>query len=321
AVTVEGVTRSATVDSDGNWAATFEAGSLPAGEYDTTVSVTSTDTAGNTASATASLHVDTVVDPITLDSGVEGDDIVNETERSDGVTLTGTVEPGSTVVVQLGSATETATVDASGNWSVDFAASDIPQGSYDADVVVTATDAAGNTAEINDTLAIDTEVSPFTADSVTDDDALNLAERAAGLTMTGTVEPGSDVKVTIQGVTRTASVDADGNWSATFAADDLLAGTYTATAEIEATDAAGNTDTLTETFSVDTEYDAPNIGSVISTGTSVSGFFSDDYESSDTVHELTSGGAVSDVTGTETDLGGGNTLFNFDSDVPDGSHL
>lgn len=322
-VTVEGVTRTATVDADGNWAAVFEAGSLPAGEYDTTVSVTSTDTAGNTATATADLRVDTLVDPLTLESGsIEGDNVVNGSERSDGVTLTGTVEPGSTVVVQLGNATETATVDAAGNWSVDFAASDIAQGSYDADITVTATDAAGNTSEISDTLTIDTEVTPFTADSSqTDDDVLNVAERAAGLTMTGTVEAGSSVEVTIGGVTRAATVDADGNWSAAFDADDLPEGDTTATAEITATDAAGNTQTLTETFGIDTEYDAPNVGDVISTGAGVSGFFSDDFETGDTAHELTSGGSVSDVTGTETDLGAGRTLFSFDADVPDGSHL
>ena len=322
-VTVEGVTRTATVDADGNWAAVFEAGSLPAGEYDTTVSVTSTDTAGNTATATADLRVDTLVDPLTLESGsIEGDNVVNGSERSDGVTLTGTVEPGSTVVVQLGNATETATVDAAGNWSVDFAASDIAQGSYDADITVTATDAAGNTSEISDTLTIDTEVTPFTADSSqTDDDVLNVAERAAGLTMTGTVEAGSSVEVTIGGVTRAATVDADGNWSAAFDADDLPEGDTTATAEITATDAAGNTQTLTETFGIDTEYDAPNVGDVISTGAGVSGFFSDDFETGDTAHELTSGGGVADITGTETDLGAGRTLFSFDADVPDGSHL
>ncbi|UWQ61870.1 hypothetical protein K3723_13520 [Leisingera caerulea] len=322
-VTVEGVTRSATVDADGNWAAEFEAGSLPAGEYDTTVSVTSTDAAGNTATATAGLRVDTLVDPLTLESGsIEGDNVVNNTEHSDGVTLTGTVEPGSTVVVQLGSATETATVDAGGNWSVDFAASDIAQGSYEADITVTATDAAGNTSEISDTLTIDTEVSPFTADSSqTDDDVLNVAERAAGLTMTGTVEAGSSVEVTIGGVTRAATVDADGNWSAAFDAGDLPDGNTTATAEITATDAAGNTQTLTETFGIDTEYDAPNVGDVISTGAGVSGFFSDDFETGDTAHELTSGGGVADITGTETDLTGGRTLFSFDADVPDGSHL
>ncbi|UWQ82749.1 Ig-like domain-containing protein [Leisingera caerulea] len=322
-VTVEGVTRSATVDSEGNWAAEFEAGSLPAGEYDTTVSVTSTDAAGNTATATAGLRVDTLVDPLTLESGsIEGDNVVNNTEHSDGVTLTGTVEPGSTVVVQLGSATETATVDAGGNWSVDFAASDIAQGSYEADITVTATDAAGNTSEISDTLTIDTEVTPFTADSSqTDDDVLNVAERAAGLTMTGTVEAGSSVEVTIGGVTRAATVDADGNWSAAFDADDLPDGDTTATAEITATDAAGNTQTLTETFGIDTEYDAPNVGDVISTGAGVSGFFSDDFETGDTAHELTSGGGVADITGTETDLTGGRTLFSFDADVPDGSHL
>lgn len=321
-VTVEGVTRTATVDANGNWSALFEAGSLPAGEYDTTVEVTSTDAAGNSASATADLHVDTLVDPLTLDGGVEGDDVVNETEHSDGVTLTGTVEPGSTVVVQLGTASTTATVDANGNWSASFAASEIAEGSYDADVVVTATDAAGNVDTITDTLAIDTEVSPFTVEEdQTADDALNLAEHAAGLTMTGTVEPGSTVNVTIQGTTHAATVDANGNWSATFASSELAEGSYDTSAEITATDMAGNTQTLTETFSVDTEYDAPDIGDVISAGTATSSFFSDDFEAGDTAHELTSAGTVADVTGTATDVGNGRTLFDFDTDVPDGSQL
>lgn len=321
-VTVEGVTRTTTVDVNGNWSATFEAGSLPPGEYDTTVSVTSTDAAGNSASATADLHVDTLVDPLTLDGGVEGDDVVNESEHSDGVTLTGTVEPGSTVMVQLGSATTAATVDADGNWSASFAASEIDEGSYDAAVVVTATDAAGNVDTITDTLTIDTEVTPFTVEEdQTADDVLNLAEHAAGLTMTGTVEPGSTVNVTIQGVTHAATVDASGNWSVTFASDELEQGSYDTSAQITATDPAGNTQTLTETFSVDTTYDAPDIGDVISTGTAVSGFFSDDFEAGDTAHELTSAGGVADVTGTETDIGNGKTLFDFDNDVPDGSHL
>ncbi|OED50788.1 hypothetical protein AB838_00685 [Rhodobacteraceae bacterium (ex Bugula neritina AB1)] len=321
-VTVEGVTRTATVDADGNWAAEFEAGSLPAGEYDTTISVTSTDEAGNTATATADLHVDTLVDPLTVETAtVEGDGVVNENEHSDGVTLTGTVEPGSTVVVQLGDATETATVDSDGNWSVDFAASDIPQGSYEADVIVTATDTVGNTAEITDTLTIDTEVVPFEADSVTDDDIVNVAEQSAGLTLTGTVEPGSTIDVTIEGVTRAASVDDDGNWSVEFDAGDLPEGTYEATAEITATDPAGNTASLSKAFSVDTDYDAPNVGEVISSGTGVSSFFSEDFAAGDTVHELTSTGGVSEVSGTLTDLGGGRTLFDFDAEVPDGSQL
>ncbi len=322
-VTVEGVTRTTTVDGNGNWSATFEAGSLPAGEYDTTVTVTSTDAAGNSATTTAGLRVDTLVDPLTLASGnIEGDNVVNQAERSDGVTLTGTVEPGSTVTVQLGGATTTATVDASGNWSATFAASDIPEGSYDAAVVVTATDAAGNSETITDTLTIDTEVTPFTAaPEQTTDDVLNLAEHAAGLTLTGTVEPGSTVEVTIQGVTHAATVDASGNWSATFASGELAQGTYDTSATIVATDAAGNTQTLTESFSVDTDYSAPDIGKVISAGTSTSAFFSDDLAAGDTVHELTSTGNVSTISGTQTDLADGRVLFEFDADVPDGSQL
>jgi hypothetical protein len=135
------------------------------------------------------------------------------------------------------------------------------------------------------------------------------------------VEPGSTVEVTIQGVTHAATVDASGNWSATFASGELAQGTYDTSATIVATDAAGNTQTLTESFSVDTDYSAPDIGKVISAGTSTSAFFSDDLAAGDTVHELTSTGNVSTISGTQTDLADGRVLFEFDADVPDGSQL
>lgn len=420
-VTVAGVTRSATVDDNGNWSAVFEAGSLPAGEYDTTVSVVSTDAAGNTATASSSLRVDTIAGQVALssqpieiddtinaverDGGVdisgtatpgmtitvglgtatqqvvsdaagnwsvtfaaadvptgnatlpvtasitdaagnsasasdtvnldtlvenfatsgaliEGDDVINAGERADGVTLTGTVEPGSTVSVQMGAVTHAATVDGSGNWSVDFAATDIPTGTYSAPISVTATDVAGNVSVLNDTVAVDTVVDNFAVGAnQTGDDIINASELAAGVTLTGTVEPGSVVQVTVEGVTQTADVDVNGNWSVTYDAGTLPEGTYEATATVSATDLAGNTETLQDTFQVDTEVDTPEVDSVTFSGQDVRRFSTENSADDYLVNTLESNGAVGDPNYVQASDPVFGTEFTFASPVSDGTHL
>ena len=51
--------------------------------------------------------------------------MINKEEASDGVTLTGVVEVGSSVVVSFGSVQNTATVNTAGAWTVDFSAADV----------------------------------------------------------------------------------------------------------------------------------------------------------------------------------------------------
>ncbi|MDQ2096013.1 Ig-like domain-containing protein, partial [Rhodalgimonas zhirmunskyi] len=98
---------------------------IATGEYDASVVVTSTDAAGNVASTTGTFSVDTENAVTFAASAVEGDGMVNATEASDGVVLTGTTQPGSTVEVKMDGKSYTATVDASGNWSVNVPAVDI----------------------------------------------------------------------------------------------------------------------------------------------------------------------------------------------------
>ncbi|MFW8595388.1 Ig-like domain-containing protein [Cribrihabitans neustonicus] len=321
-VTIEGVTRAATVDADGNWSATFEAADLPEGTYDTSATVTATDAAGNSRSLTESFSVDTELNVSYDADQAGGDGTVNAAEDAAGITLTGTVDPGATVVVGLGSVSRTATVDDTGNWAVSFEDGDIPAGTYNAGVVITATDAAGNSEQIIETLAVDTEVTPLTAEpDQTADDVLNRAEHAAGLTLTGTVEAGSAVEVTIGGVTRDAAVDASGNWSAAFAASDLPEGTYSTSATITATDAAGNSRTLTEAFSVDTEYDTPSVDSVTFSGADVRRIATEGATDNYSVSALEDGGTVSAPSATVDADPVFGTEFTFDAAIPDGTHL
>lgn len=136
----------------------FGPGAIAGGEYDAALIVDVTDGAGNTQSLTDTVRVDTLVNALDKDSPVEGDNVVNAAEASDGVTLTGKVEPGSTVTVDLFGKSYAAVVDASGNWRVDLPAADIPQAEESFDMMIRATDAAGNVSSVTDSLAIDTLV-------------------------------------------------------------------------------------------------------------------------------------------------------------------
>ncbi len=313
-------------DSNGNWSTTFASADIPQGTDTLDITASITDTLGNTTTATGSVGLDTEVNPLTLDNkgSIEGDDIITAAERLDGVTLTGTVEPGSDVTVNFGaSGPHTATVAANGTWSVDIPAADIPTGTTNVDVEVHATDAAGNTAMTDHSLAIDTEVDPFTVEAdQTSNDIVNQDELNAGFTLQGTVEPGSTVVVTINNVAATATVDAAGNWSVAYDASDLPAGEYEVEATIVATDAVGNSATLTETFEVDTIFDAPVIDQIthdVSTD-DVTALSIEGTGSTFTVSSLEGDGTAPTLSATQSDVGGATWAF-LDTPVPDGTDL
>ncbi|MGR3510027.1 MAG: Ig-like domain-containing protein [Sulfitobacter sp.] len=254
-LTVGGITRTATVGENGTWSATWQPGTLPEGEYVSDITVVATDKFGNATTITEQLVVDTVSEVTLATDSVEVDGVVNAAERADGVTLTGTAQPGSTVDVTFGSATKAATVDANGNWSAQFATSEVPTGETVATVTAVATDSVGNSSTVTGQIQIDTLVRDlaFTGQTGGSDGIVNGAEAAQGVVMTGTVEPGSSVVVQLGQVSHAATVAPDGSWSVTFAPSDILAGTYTTTMTATATDAAGNTDSVSQSVSVDTE--------------------------------------------------------------------
>ena len=256
-VTVEmnGFSHTASVDAAGNWSVDFAAMEVPEGETSAAVNVSSRDAAGNTASTSGSVAIDTEVRDFNL-TGTPGgaDGVINAAEAAGGATLTGTVEPGSSVMVQLGSVSRAATVDALGNWSASFAASDIPQGNQALAITATATDAAGNTSIVSGAVHVDTVVENlgFGAVPIEADDIINAVERADGVPISGTVEAGSSVRVTMAGVTRTASVDAAGNWSTDFPATAIPLGEYDTEIRVDVVDAAGNPASIGRTVRVDT---------------------------------------------------------------------
>ena len=157
-ITVGDVSQNVVVDGNGNWEVSFDSGQLPGGEYQSVVEVTLA-AGGETVTDMDVLVVDTVADVDVAADIVEGDGMVNFEEESDGVTLTGTSQPGSTVVVTVGGADYDAQVDGNGGWAVDIDSGTLQQGEYDLDVTMTATDTNGNSATTSDTIHIDTVTS------------------------------------------------------------------------------------------------------------------------------------------------------------------
>ncbi len=335
-VTFGGVDYAATV-SGGNWSLNVDAGVIAQGEYSLDMSAVATDSFGNTATTSGSVIVDTVtdvtVDTASITSDATGDNVINSVERDGGLTLDGTAEAGATVDVTFNGVTMTTTANSSGEWSASWSASDIPTGELTKSVSVTSTDAAGNVATTSGTVEIDTFVNlhDFNGNKVEGDNVVNNTEAADGVTLGGSVESGSTVSVTYSDgsggtVTKDAIVSLSGTWTETFDGAEIPAGEYEATVAVTATDAAGNTSQISDTFDVDTVApDAPQIINVTDQiGAGVVSFAMADAEGSMTIHEVELDGvAGASKSFTKFDITAGEDHIAFDSGdgVQDGSHL
>ncbi len=311
---------------DGTWSVNFPANMVPEGTYESAITASITDAAGNFKEVSDTVQIDTEVVPFNFSANpIEGDDVINGAEAANGVVLSGQVEAGSSVAVEFGGQTITVVAGANGQWSANFPASAIRSGEFTASMTATATDPAGNVSVITDTVLVDTLVNELTStDPVEGDNVVNRAEAEDGITLGGTVEAGSTVMVTFEGINRAATVDGAGNWTVTYAGSEIPGGEYDAVVTIAATDAHGNTDSITDEFRVDTsDPDAPGIESVVVTPGGVKAITIEAPENEVTVNEITSGHQTNELAD-ETDgiaLSAEETFFNFDTALPNGSHL
>lgn len=322
-VTLGAASQEVLAAADGTWTTDFAGASIPVGTYDTPISATITDDAGNTKTVTDAVRIDTEL-PFTLDAQIEGDDVINAAEAADGVILSGTVEPGSTVEVTFVGTTRMVKAGSDGVWSISYIAADIPPGESMEDITAVATDIAGNEATITDQVRVDTIVNTLTVDGpVEGDDLVNRAEAGDGITLTGTVEVGSTVMITFEGITRAATVAGDGSWSVDFAGSEIPGGEYTANVTIDATDAYGNTASMTDTFEVDTTPpEAPSIESYTRSGQGVRALSTTLTDDEITLHAVDGSGNASGVSANVSENTTFNELdFNFTQTVPNGSHL
>ncbi len=229
-------------------------------------SVTTTDDAGNSSTATDSETYTVDTDPplatITLDPNITPDDIVNAAEAGSTITITGTVgsdvKVGDTVTLTINGVDYTGLVQPGNTFAIDVAGSDLaadPNRSIDASV--TTTDDAGNTttAADSETYTVDTTLptASITLDpNITPDDVINAAEAGRDITITGTVggdvQVGDTVTLTVNGNTFTGLVLAGNTFAIDVPGSDLVADPdLTIDASVTTTDAAGNSSTATDT--------------------------------------------------------------------------
>ena len=246
-VTLNGKSYTATIQNDGTWTTTVPAadvGALADGaRYQ--VSVSAQDSAGNSASATHGISVDTTA-PVVSIGTLSVDDMLNAAEAQQPLTVHGSssAEAGQTVTVTLGGKTYTALVGSDGTWTLDVPAADLAALSQGAlTVTASVNDKAGNNGQTTHTLTVDTVAPTVTISTVADDDIVNNAEQLAGQTIRGTTtaEQGQTVTVSFNGHSYQATVGADGSWSVFVPGRDFLGlsdGEYTITASVS--DKAGN---------------------------------------------------------------------------------
>ncbi len=257
-----GTLYAATIDSSGNW--TTSEPHIPqselarlrdAGTSPIPLSVTVTDAAGNVATALAPITPSYSTPSLTITTPSEAV-VLNGTTVGDPLVISGQTVPGASVVVQIGSSSLPAvTADSAGTWTA--TATTLPSdGSYTITASATLNGLpVASPATLG--LVIDTipPVVTITDVGVGADGVLNEAERAAGFTISGTVsDAGTTDLTTLQmtvelhttslpdPVSLSATVAADGTWTATVPAGISLPSDAGIQIRAFATDVAGNSE-------------------------------------------------------------------------------
>ncbi|OLU29064.1 Ig-like domain-containing protein, partial [Pseudomonas sp. PA27(2017)] len=243
-------------------------------------SISTTDAAGNVGSAATSegysVDVTAPVPTITLDANITADDVINSTEATQQIPVTGTVggdaKVGDTVTLTVNGKTFTGQVQANNTFSINVPGADlVADAGKTINASISTTDAAGNVGTATDTegysVDVTTPVPTITLDAnITADDVINSTEATQQIPVTGTVggdaKVGDTVTLTVNGKTFTGQVQANNTFSINVPGADLVddAG-KTINASISTTDAAGNVGTAvtSEGYSVDVTAPVPTI--------------------------------------------------------------
>jgi Ca2+-binding RTX toxin-like protein len=249
----------ATVDAAGNWSIT------PTNIREGTngYTITETDIAGNTTSATQVVSYDSLTPTPTIslftDSGISSSDRITTS-----AVLKGTAEANSVVTIKDGAVTlGTTNANMSGNWS--FTPIGLADGNHN--FTVSQTDSAGNTGMANLAVTLDT-TAPVPSIGLVSDTGSSASDRFTNSAyLKGTADANSVVTIK-EGTTTlaTATTDASGKWS--FTPTGLGDGNHSFT--VSQTDVAGNTGTANLVMTLDTTAPAPSVDLMFDTGGSAS---------------------------------------------------
>lgn len=217
------------------------------------ITVAAVDAAGNVSalSPVVSVTLDTVAPEIPVISAVADSQLSNNVlYTKDGTpTLTGTSEPGTTVIVSVDGNPSgvPVTIQPDGSWSW-TAGTTLPDGPHT--FTVSSVDPAGNTSGNSAPLSV-------TVDTVAPADPINMALAQEGTPLTGNAEAGSTITVKDSGgtVIGTGVVGSDGSFSIALSPAQLDPTTLTVTA----TDAAGNPSADVPFIVTDSSLELPQV--------------------------------------------------------------
>ncbi|MCW1719150.1 Ig-like domain-containing protein [Pseudoalteromonas sp. A3] len=238
------ITLTTVVDANGQWSVTPPA-DLPEGSV--SISATVTDLGGGSAIAELDAVIDITPPTIQINDLETSNDTTpiiagNTTGVVSGTVISLTVTDSQGVVRSFNT-----TTDAQGNWSVELS-QELASGDYTVQAEVS--DAAGNSALDTATGNIDTAGPSLTVnfDAVTNDTTPTISgtsDADVGTTITVVITDENGVEQSL-----TTTVDANGNWQVA-PQTDLNEGDNTI--EVSVSDEAGNTTTVTDTITLDTQ--------------------------------------------------------------------
>ncbi len=217
------------------------------------ITVAAVDAAGNVSalSPVVSVTLDTVAPEIPVISAVADSQLSNNVlYTKDGTpTLTGTSEPGTTVIVSVDGNPSgvPVTIQPDGSWSW-TAGTTLPDGPHT--FTVSSVDPAGNTSGNSAPLSV-------TVDTAAPADPINMALALEGTPLTGNAEAGSTITVKDSGgtVIGTGVVGSDGSFSIALSPAQLDPTTLT----VNATDAAGNASAGVPFVVTDSSLELPQV--------------------------------------------------------------
>ncbi|QLD34204.1 Ig-like domain-containing protein [Mannheimia varigena] len=258
-------------------------GQLLAANNKVTVTVETSDAAGNSLSTVEShdYQVDTdIAAPTLVIDKIATDDIINAVEaRADTITITGSAvngasaeaKAGDKVVLQVGGLRVEGTLDAQLKFSIPVSTIALVNHKSVAATLVTSDSAENNaTATANRSVEVDTGFNlSVSVERIAIDDVVNRAESQNNVTLSGTYTADSDVKngsvvikILVNGLEHQAVVnETNKTWTLSVSGQDLATeqGDHSITAKIQAQDKAGNENSAISNhqYRVDTVIDKP----------------------------------------------------------------
>ena len=250
-----GTAKAATINADGSWSYDLLPSEITGSNL--TITAAFTDKNGVVSRETRDIIIDAEATAPTFDSIAENNTI-SDAEKSEGMTITGTTEIGSTVAISIDGGIEALATVLDGVWNYKIPSAQLKDANIK--ITATATDKAGN-----ESIPVSTFLAPFFG-AIAEDGVINAEEKASGVVITGDIKTGSKA-VSIQidsGTAKPAILKSDGSWSYDLQPSDITGSNLSITATF--TDKYGVVSSETKDVIIDAEATAPTIDSIAEDG-------------------------------------------------------